>query len=433
MPVDVVCRCGRRLWIVDPTDRAVDCPDCGRFVVFARGSDGGRPVRLALAVAAAFAVLAVGLLGALIGTRRAFEERRSEPIAEAVPVPIVRQPDPDPVPQPADVVPVPPMRPAAIPDLPPEVPPAPPPHLPAPPRAGALEATIEPAGHYKVGDVIRQDVLFSRSSSYQIAGVDLAQSAEYAIQSSIEIAKVNADGSMVAVQTVDATRLIRSDAEMKAELADALDKAKGTKFELAIAPNGDVTALDGLKDPIRVKRGNDADPSRSLRLWSLLDADAWKELAGLTFFQPGQPLKPKASWSRSTQHDWGPLGKWDGKTLFVAAGKQPGRGQLERIDYRHDLAHVPPKAGADRDLPIRISKADFRIVSAAGAILYDPGTSRATMADEWFRVRGSLIVTLDGLNATIAMEEQQAFRLTIGEPKVRDLVGRPPADPRRGK
>ena len=429
MSVEIECRCGESLRIA--AGRSVDCPSCGRCLAVSAGS--GRALSVAIAVAAGFAVVAVGLLGALIGSRRTPEIRSNEPVAQVAV-------EPAPIPKPAvipdlpifDPPPVEPMPPAPEPVIPPKPEPVPVPPAPAVrPRAGTLESNVEPAGRYRVGDVIRQEVSFARKSAYQIAGVDLGQSAEYGFQSSIVIAKVRADGSLVAVQTIGSTKLIAADADMKANLTDALEKVQGTKFEIAVAPNGEITGLEGLKDPVRIARSKDAaDPTQSLRLWSLLDSDAWKELAGLTFFQPGQPLKPKASWSKPAEHDWGPLGRWSGKTVFLASGK-PAKSKLERIDFRHDLSHRPPTAEAQKDLPIHLAKADFRIVAAGGAILYDPATSRATAADELFRVRGSLIATLEGLNAVIAMEETQAFRLIVGEPKEQALVGRPPASPKK--
>jgi len=290
-----------------------------------------------------------------------------------------------------------------------------------------LEAKGDPAGRYKVGDVIEQEVIFDRKSACCFTDITLGQGAQYGFISSIKITKVNVDGSLVAEQTIVKTKLFDADPDLKASLAEALEKAQGTQFELAVAQNGDVTRLKGLKDPIRVLAGKDAGPGQTLRMWSLMDVDAWKELAGLTFFQPDQPLKARVTWNRSVAHDWGPLGGWRGKTVYVAAGKQPGKAALERIDYRHEIVHKPPRPGAEGDLPIRVTKAAFQTLTAGGAILYDPATHRTTTAQENFRVRGSVFVNVAGTDLEIALEEQQGFRLTILEPAARALVGQPPA------
>jgi hypothetical protein len=386
---------------------------------------GGKALPLAIAAAAAFAIVAVGLLGALLG-RSQPEAPSREPLAAVVPEPPPVLPPPMPEPAAPMAFPMPP--PVEFPPPEPIVLERPEPMQPPMPRAGALEANVEPPGRYKVGDVVRQTVLVSRKTAYQVAGVDFTFSADYQFESSILIAKVNADGSMAAVQTIAAAKLLDADGNSKPSLADAVSKAPGMKFDLAIASDGTVTALEGLMDPLRVDRKDD-ELSRSLRLGTLLDADGWKELAGLTFFQPGTPLKPKATWNRPTRHDWGPLGDWSGKTVFASAGRSAGRGTLERIDFRHDLSHRAPKAGADRELPIRIVKAEFRTVAAGGAILFDPAMARTSSADELFHVRGSLIVTLDGLNAAVGLDERQAFRIVIDQPKEQALVGQPPRMP----
>ncbi|MBL8867089.1 MAG: hypothetical protein KF873_16985 [Gemmataceae bacterium] len=412
MPMTIHCRCGRELAIARGR---IDCPSCGRcHVVLGEG----RALPLALAAAAAFAVVAVGLLGALIGsTRPAPAPVAVLPGPEIPPAPVI---EPELVPPPPPkLVPAPEPMPVPVPP-PPEPPPSP------MPRAGALEAAVEPPGRYKVGDVIQQTVLVSRRSKYTVAGVDLASSSDYRLESSIVIAKVHADGSLAATQTIAAAKLLDADRDSKAGLAAALEKAQGRKFGIAIAADGSATAIEGWDDPIRVERKDD-DPTRSFRLSALVDADGWKELAGLTFFQPGAPLKPKSTWANPTAHEWGPLGRWSGRTVFASVGRAAGRGALERIDFRHDLSHAPPAAGADGALPIRIAKAEFRTIAAGGAILYDPVTARTVSADELFHVRGSLAVALDGLIAPVTVEERQSFQLVVGEGKEQELFGRPPA------
>ncbi len=424
------CPCGRRLRAALATDGAVDCPACGRSVVLAEPRKDRRILWLALLPAVAIAVAAVGVFGIVIGTNLAARNSPPTPVAvaavEATATPTT-QPSPPRTSAPVgpEIAPAPrPVRPKA--PVPQPVVVAPPMVVPGPPRVGVLQASVDPAGRYKVGDVVDQDVVFTRKSSFRIVGTEVGQGAQYAFSSSIAITKVNADGSLVAEQTIVKTKLIDADPDLKASLAAALDKAQGMKFELAVAQNGDVTSLKGLKDPLRVLAGKDAAAGQSLRLWSLLDADAWKELAGLTFFQPEKPLKAKVTWNKPVTHDWGPLGSWRGRTVYVAAGKQAVKPNLERIDYGHEIYYKPPLAGADRDLPIRVMKAEFQTAGAGGAILYDAATHRSTVAEETFRVRGAVQVSLAGTDAVIEMEEQQGFRLTMQEPAKRAMVGQPP-------
>jgi hypothetical protein len=279
-------------------------------------------------------------------------------------------------------------------------------------------------GRYRVGDSFDQDVVVSRRSAFRVLGAEVAQGGQYSFTSSVVVTRVNEDGSLVAEQRIRTAKLIEADANTKADLAAALEKAQGTKFEIVVSPTGVVTELKGLKDPILVQAAKNAMPGQSLRLWSLLDADAWKELAGLTFFQPDKPLKAGATWSRPIAHDWGPLGTWRGKTDYLVA-KPPPKAVTERIDYRHDIYHRPPADGADKGLPFRVLKAEFKPLVASGAILYDPSWRRTTAAEETFRVRGGVVVSLAGTEAAIEMEELQGFRLTVTDRTKRELIGAP--------
>lgn len=276
---------------------------------------------------------------------------------------------------------------------------------------------VEPAGKYKEGDTFVQGVTVSRTSAFGVLGVVTTQAAEYTLTSKLEVTKVHADGSIVVTQTVQGGKLLDATADLKEPLAAALKKAEGAKFELAIGPNGKVSSLKGLDDPLNVKLGRNVE-QQALRLWSILDADAWKELAGLTFFQPDKPgLGEK--WSRDFAHDWGPLGSWLGRTDYRTAAK-PEKDGRHKVDYVHAISHRPAKAAADQPFTIRTSA--FPGVTAGGTIRYDAATNRVTAAEELFHVRGGVSVSFGGADATVEVEERQKFRLTASEVTPRELV-----------
>ena len=160
---------------------------------------------------------------------------------------------------------------------------------------GLLAFTL-PAGageppRYKIGETFSQEVVVSRRSAFRVLGIDVVKGAQYAFASSLAITKVNKDGSLEATQTIKTAKLIDADADLRASLAAALAKTEGVKFDMTVAANGEVTQLKGLKDSIQVWIGKDEDVGASLRMWSVLDADAWKELGSRTFFVPERPLR----------------------------------------------------------------------------------------------------------------------------------------------
>ena len=288
-----------------------------------------------------------------------------------------------------------------------------------PPRAGKLDA--RPAGRFAVGDEREQAVAVSRRSTYQFAGTTLTQTARYAVTSRLVVTAVTADGGATVRQTVTAADLLAADDTLRPQLADALKQLVGTAFELTVSPAGEATAVAGLNDPLRVRQQNGLD-GLSVRVGAVLDADAWKELAGLTLFAPEAGGKP---WGRPVAHDWGPLGGWAGRTTFAPKGKA---GDAERYDFAHALSYRPP-AGGGAGLPVRLVEPRFEVVAAGGVIRYDPRAGRVTAADELFRVRGAATVVLAGQAVRVEMEEEQGFEVRVRQP-LDGVLKAAPATPR---
>ncbi|HEX4609431.1 MAG TPA: hypothetical protein VH092_14635 [Urbifossiella sp.] len=279
---------------------------------------------------------------------------------------------------------------------------------------------------YRVGETFDQEVTVTRRSVLSVLGTGVPQTAAYTFTSRLAIEAVGPDGSLVVRQRVETTRLGDCDPASRGVLEDALKKTKDATFEITVGAAGEVTGLKGLGDPVRVDAKNDPIGGQSLRVSSLLDADGWKELAGLTFFRPDRPLAVGEKWARPMTHSWGALGSWYGRTRYTAVGRRDG---AERVEYAHEMTYRPP-AGGGMELPFRILRAEFKPEAAGGAIRYDAARGRVTAAEESFRVRGVLVVSAAGVEAAVEMEESQGFRLRIMEPGARALEGQNPTAPR---
>ncbi len=373
-----------------------------------------RPCRRWWAVAALVAATAAS--AALGGyTQRVWSQPAERVAAPDAPAPRAATPA---VPPPRAPVEAPSPKPPAVAVTPPDPAPPAPPTPPAPPqpvpaaRPAAGILAPESPGRYRVGEVVGQEVAVSRRSVFRVLGAGAPQAAEYTFTSRLTVEAVGRDGSLVVRQRVEAARLTACDPAAREALGGALREATGAAFEIAVGPRGEVTGLKAPADPLRVQAANDPAGGQSFRVWSLLDADGWKELAGLTFFQPDRPLAPGAKWDRPFAHSWGALGGWYGRTTYTAAGRRDG---AERVEYAHAMAYRPP-AGGGADLPFRVLRADFRPVAAGGVIRYDAARARVTAAEEAFHVRGAVVVSVGGVEATAEVEEAQGFRLRIAEP-----------------
>ena len=284
-----------------------------------------------------------------------------------------------------------------------------------PPAVGRLDPIATPG--YRVGDVFDQEVVVARRSAYKTLGIELGSAAKYAFGSRLIVTAVDADGKLSVTQAVRVARLLDADPGARAGFETALKAAVGRSFEYVVRPAGEVMDFKAPADPIRVEAGAGGPAGRPVRVWSLLDADGWKELAGVTFFRPAAGGK----WTRPVEHEWGPIGRWAGRTTFSPAGK---RGAVERYDYSHELTYHPPAAGGDGG-PVRLTRAAFRPVAAGGAILFDPARGRVSAAEETFRVRGAATVAVAGGEAQVEMEEEQVFQLRLIDPVTHELRGRP--------
>jgi hypothetical protein len=262
--------------------------------------------------------------------------------------------------------------------------------------------------HLREGDRFYQEVVVSRWSACQASGLDLRDQARFAFLSSLRVDKVTGEG-LVVTQKVEAVRLVQAAAVQQAGLDGLLRKAKGASFRIALNSGGEVVRLEGAPDGIAAWSGPASPAGLVLSLQPSLDADAWKELAQLTFFRPRGSPGEGGRWSRDMTHDWGALGRWAGRVTYGPAGRAAG---LDRYDYVLDLAYRPA-AGNEGDLPFTIGQANFRLVAGGGSIAYDPSRGRVAAAEERFRVRGLLAATALGVTTPITLEEVQVFQVRI--------------------
>jgi hypothetical protein len=272
-----------------------------------------------------------------------------------------------------------------------------------------------PRGGLRVGDTFYQQVVIRRRSAYHFAGSGLAQDMEYRFVSCFAVEKRTDGGNLIVRQKVLSARFGRGDQAAQARLKGALQKVKGTAFTITLSPRREVTKFEGNAGGIEVVQGADL-LGQSFLFWSFLDRDGWKELAQATLFRPDKPSGSLERWSRKLTHAWGPLGSWDGRTVYAYAGKKAG---LDRIAYAHEMAYRPPGRGAADGL-LRVVRAAFQPQVARGTILFDPKRGRVAAAEEAFAVKGSVVVDLLGANTPIDLEETQVFELRVLDEKPAD-------------
>lgn len=262
---------------------------------------------------------------------------------------------------------------------------------------------------FKKGDVFSQHVEVRQTPSFQFQNVRINALLHYEIVSKLTIKKQGDSGQLFVEQEIQHARLRNADATSKEIIATMLAKLPGTKFNMVIAADGTVASFEGMVAqpiglPIQLMGG------QGFQFASLLDADGWKEMAGATFFVKPRLEKSKSSWRKPMTHSWGPLGRWQGVVGYEITGRKES---IERVSYEMFLKHTAEKGVQRTPLPLNIEKTAFRTNQARGNLFLNTDTGRVISAEERFQVEGQLTVLLLGQRTTVAVSEDQHFRLQI--------------------
>jgi hypothetical protein len=277
---------------------------------------------------------------------------------------------------------------------------------PPPVTPGKIETRLKPNNQFY------QEVLVSRVSNFAVLGLEMKHHVQYILVSRFDVKKRNEDGSMVVEQKVEGARLGNGDKNLEGLLNGFLQKTKGASFKLNVDAQGRLTKFEGTVPDFKVVPGAKGLGQETFLLFSLLDRDAWKELAQMTFFQPDKAPSTGVKWARQMKHSWGPLGSWTGQTVYACT---EARKNVQQISFVHDMGYVPPGPGAGPGLPFQIRKAEFKLQTANGALYFDVDQKRVTAAEERFQVRGLLAVSMLGADSVVEMDEAQLFQVRISD------------------
>lgn len=283
----------------------------------------------------------------------------------------------------------------------------------APPPKNLVGTPLRLEWHLKKGDTLWQELAIAQQPTYQIAGLPVKALIQYGVLSRLTVQSVDAAGNAAVQQRVEDVRLGKCDDLSRDMIAAALKKLPGTTFTIHLNNRMEVTNFEGGSDKIQVGGGNLLGAG-FVQMTNLLERDAWREFAQLTFFQPNRPLRVGEKWSNRMTHSWGALGTWVGQAHYAYGGNQ---GPMHKFEYALQLAFQPGKQPG-KNLGL-ISKANFQPPLAGGSILFDADKRKVVYAEERFRVRGAMAISILGQNTTVDVEEDQRIgvRLTDERPK----------------
>jgi hypothetical protein len=252
------------------------------------------------------------------------------------------------------------------------------------------------------GDRLFQDLRVVQKPTFAVQGIPVASSLQYRVLSSFTVAKVE-DDKLTVHQKVESAELLEADPLTQGLIVPLVLKLPGAMFTIELDTRMSVTRFAGTGGNPQMA-GLKLPGLQGVQMAGLLDADGWKEMAQLTFFQPNRGLALGDKWSKPLTHNWGALGSWSGTTHYTYAGSKQS---LHQVDYALQLTYKAPKAGG------LIADALFQPVQAGGAIIFDRDKGRVVEAREHFRVRGRLSINLLGQNTGVDLQEDQLFSIRI--------------------
>jgi hypothetical protein len=253
-----------------------------------------------------------------------------------------------------------------------------------------------------------QEVIIARRPTFDVSGITISQDLQYRVISKLHVGTRASDGTIDVKQVIYETKLEKSDGLSRDTFEASLRDMRGQEFRYTLGKDNEVVKFAGPKDTRKLIKA-DGLGGEAFLLSSVMDDDAWRELAQVSFFLPPSPLKRGQRFERKLTHDWGPLGAWYGKTIYNPAGEKNGE---HPIEYAHYLHWKPPEKGGQA-LVLEIKSAEFKIEQANGTIYFDPKTSRVRRATERFRVRGTVTTAVLGQMVQAQVEELQDFALRI--------------------
>jgi hypothetical protein len=205
-------------------------------------------------------------------------------------------------------------------------------------------------------------------------------------------------------------------------LSDFFKQLVGSEFTLALDKDLKVTRIEG-RDAF-VKKLATASPQMEPLLNQILTDEALKEMGTLAFgATPGKEVRRGETWSRRSDLDLGPVGRYEQTYEYTYEGKDEGQGL---ILITTDLKYRPPAEGtaAEPALPYRIKGAELTAKGAGGLVRFDPVKGRVESADLTVRFGGKLTVKVGDTTTDVELDQTQ--RTTVKFTDVPPVRGRRP-------
>ncbi len=195
-------------------------------------------------------------------------------------------------------------------------------------------------------------------------------------------------------------------------LSDFFKALVGSEFTITLNPKLEVTDIKGRQN--FVNKLIQANPQMEPLLKQILSERALKQMTDSTFaiLKTGdkgpEPVKKGDRWTRKSELDMGPVGKYRTTYRYTYDGKE---GKLDRIKVDTSLTYQAPGKDSPGGLPFQIKKADLTSKDGTGTLWFDRHKGRLDHGELRLRLSGKLAIEIGGMTTEVELHQEQ--RTTI--------------------
>jgi len=292
------------------------------------------------------------------------------------------------------------------------------------PKSSSDEADLK--WGLKAGTTFFQKMVTKTEQQMTVSSNTVEQKQEQTFLFSWTPEKQEADGAWVIKQKIEVVIMKIDIGNQKIEydstkadnagnnpLSEFFKSLVGSEFKITVKeeskenPRLKVTKIEGRED--FVKKLTAANPQMKPLLEQILSEKAMIEMAEPTFAAlPNAKKKKGDSWSKDTNLDMGPIGRYENTYRYTYEGKDDKEKELDKIKVETTLKYKEPgDTPGGATLPFKIKSADLKSTSASGTILYNPKLQRIEKTSMDLKLKGSLNIDIGGQPTVVDLNQTQ--------------------------
>jgi hypothetical protein len=285
--------------------------------------------------------------------------------------------------------------------------------------APALGQEVKPQWKFEKGKTFYQEMTTETKQTMQVMGMEITQNQKQTFYFSWT-PKDQKDGNWELTQKIEGVKMNIEIGGNKIEfdstkdtggtnpLSDFFKALVGSEFTITLSPKMDVVKIEGRQQFLDklIKANQQMEPL----LKQILSEKALKQMADPTFSilkigdKGPEPVKKGDKWTRKSELDMGPIGKYENNYTYTYEGKD---GKLDKISVTTTLTYTAPGQGAGGGLPFTIKSADLKSTNASGTIWFDSDAGRLDHSTMTVNLEGKLSIEIGGQTTEVTLKQTQ--------------------------